>query len=428
LAKAIVVAAPHSGSGKTLVTLGLVRALRNAGYKVASAKVGPDYIDPKFHEAASGRPSINLDLWAMGEQVCGTLLARQAEGLDIVIIEGVMGLFDGPQGAEGSTADLAVALDLPVMLVIDCAHQAQSVAALVHGFQNFRPGVNIAGVFLNRVKSDRHASLLHGSLAACGLPVLGMMRQTDSLQMPSRHLGLVQAQEIQTLEMTLETAASGVSRETKLDFVLQAARNVSNQGGSVAVAIPPLGQTIAVASDAAFAFAYPHLLQDWRTQGAEINFFSPLNDETASPSADAVFLPGGYPELHAGKLAGNQRFLNGLRNHSGMIYGECGGYMVLGDGLTDADGHHHAMAGLLPLETSFARRKLHLGYRQLRALAGPFPQRLRGHEFHYSSILSEGSAERLFEAQNAAGEVLPSMGLRRGKVMGSFAHVISATP
>ncbi len=428
MAKAIIVAAPHSGSGKTLITLGLIRALRNAGYKVASAKVGPDYIDPQFHAAASGRPCVNLDLWAMGKTMCEALLARQAETADIVIVEGVMGLFDGPQGAAGSTADLAMALGLPVLLVIDCAHQSQSVAALVYGFEHFQPEVDVAGVFLNRVKSERHSAMLRQSLAASGIPIVGELRQTDSLHLPSRHLGLVQAQEIQMLEKTLESVAAGVTRETNLDNLLKIATHLSNQSSPSPFQLPPLGQSIAIARDQAFGFAYPHMLESWTRAGASLSFFSPLADEKPEPQADAVFLPGGYPELHAGKLASSHTFLNGLRQYRGLIYGECGGYMVLGDGLIDAGGKRHAMAGLLQLETSFATRKLHLGYRQLETLGGPFPSRLRGHEFHYASVVSENGSDKLFKAFNAAGEALPEMGLRAGKIMGSFAHIISATP
>jgi cobyrinic acid a,c-diamide synthase len=428
LAKALIVAAPHSGSGKTLVTLGLLRALRNAGHKVASAKVGPDYIDPQFHAAATGRDCVNLDPWAMGREGCAALLRHQVEGCHTIIIEGVMGLFDGPDGAKGSTADLAADLGVPVMLVVDCAHQAQSIAALLRGFVAHRKDITIAGVFLNRVKSDRHARLLRESVALLGLPVLGQMRQNDSYHMPSRHLGLVQAQENQDLEGFLETVASGVARETKLDTVLSCAPEFSNQVSKTLTALPPLAQTMAVGRDDAFRFCYPHLLQQWRAAGAEISFFSPLADEAPSSSARAVFLPGGYPELHAGKLASNIRFLKALRGFDGLIYGECGGYMVLGDVLTDADGHAHSMAGLLPLDTSFATRKLHLGYRQLTLQSGPFPTRLRGHEFHYATVVREGDAERLFEAETANGTALPAMGLRRGNVMGSFAHIISAAP
>jgi cobyrinic acid a,c-diamide synthase len=424
LAKALIVAAPHSGSGKTLVTLGLIRALRNAGHRVASAKVGPDYIDPQFHSAASGETCVNVDPWAMGIITCASLLQNEA---DIAIIEGVMGLFDGPDGAKGSTADLAAELGLPVLLVIDCAHQAQSIAALVQGFAKHRPDVNIAGLFLNRIKSDRHAAILHASLADCGIPIIGQLRHNDSFHMPSRHLGLVQAMENQTLEQFLETAAAGVARETFLDRLIQIAEPLTNQAGRRSASLPPLAQNIAIATDEAYSFVYPHLLRAWAAAGSSLRFFSPLANE-APPASDAVYLPGGYPELHAGKLAANTKFLNGLRMFQGLIYGECGGYMTLGSTLTDAQGVEHAMAGLLPLQTSFATRKLHLGYRQLTSLGGPFPKHLRGHEFHYASVIHEGDADRLFEAQTANGNALPAMGLRRGNVMGSFAHIISVAP
>jgi cobyrinic acid a,c-diamide synthase len=422
--RALIIAAPHSGSGKTLVTLGLIRALKNAGHSVASAKIGPDYIDPQFHSAASGNPCINLDPWAMGTSACAALLQNQS---DITIVEGVMGLFDGPDGAKGSTADLAADLNLPVLLVIDCAHQAQSIAALVQGFAQHRPDVRIAGLFLNRIKSDRHAAILHAALAECGIPILGQLRHNDSFHMPSRHLGLVQAMENQSLEHFLETAAAGVARETFLDKLLQIATPLSNQAKSTVNLLPPLAQNMAIASDAAFSFVYPHLLKAWHQAGATLSFFSPLNNEVP-PTADAVYLPGGYPELHAGKLASNTMFLSGLRGFKGVIYGECGGYMTLGESLTDAHGVQHAMARLLPLVTSFASRKLQLGYRQLTSLSGPFPKHLRGHEFHYATIVSEGDGDRLFDAKTANGTALPAMGLRRGNVMGSFAHIIGVAP
>jgi cobyrinic acid a,c-diamide synthase len=419
--RVLLIAAPHSGSGKTLITLGLIRALRNRGMKVASAKVGPDYIDARFHEAASGQPCINLDYWAMGANACK---ARMEEiDADLIIVEGVMGLFDGPDGAKGSTADLAEALGLPIILVIDAAKQAQSVAAVVHGFTTYRPNLNIAGVILNRVASDRHAKMLSASLDS---KILGIMRQNDSAVWPSRHLGLIQAQENQQLEAFIESAASGVSRETFLDKINESATILSNHDIESFTPLPPLAQNIAVAHDLAFAFAYPHLLNDWRKQGAELSFFSPLNNET--PKGEAVFLPGGYPELHAGKIASNSAFLNALRNHKGLIYGECGGYMVLGDAIIEGDGTSHSMAGLLPVTTSFATRKLQLGYRQLKPLNAPWKANLRGHEFHYSTITSKGVAEPLFHASDAAGNDLGTIGQRVGNVMGSYAHVISQAP
>jgi cobyrinic acid a,c-diamide synthase len=427
LAKAFVLVAPKSGSGKTLVTLGLIRAFRNKGLKVASAKVGPDYIDGRFHQAASGQACINLDLWAMGAETCRARLADLARGADLVIVEGVMGLFDGPEGQKGSTADLAEALGLPIVMVADTTGQAQSLAATILGFRSFRPGLNFAGVILNKVASDRHQRMLLENWDRVGLPLLGLLRHSDSHNWPSRHLGLVQAQEIQKLEEFIEDAASGVARETFLDKLFESATTLTNQR-TQPLLLPPLGQRIAVARDLAFGFSYPHVLADWRNQGAELQFFSPVANEAPSKTADAIFLPGGYPELHAGVLAAANTFLEGLRTHQGLIYGECGGYMVLGDALIDANGISHPMAGLLPLTTSFAKKKLHLGYRQLSPLNGPWKQPLRGHEFHYSTIAKQGGGEPLFQVQDAMGTDLGAQGQRIGKVMGSYNHVIGLAP
>jgi cobyrinic acid a,c-diamide synthase len=427
LAKAFVVAATASGSGKTMLTLGLLRAFRNRGVKVASAKVGPDHIDPRFHEAASGRPCLNLDPWAMKREVVASLLSVINHDADLIIVEGVMGLFDGPQGARGSTSDLAQDMGLPIVLVLDASHQGQSIAAHAEGFINHRKGLTFAGLILNRVASDKHAAVLTAALAPLNIPILGVVRRSDSLSWPSRHLGLVQAQENQELELFIETTSLAVARETKLDKLLTLGSEIRPESLQATV-LPPLGQKIAVASDLAFSFAYPHILQGWKKAGAELSFFSPLKDEAPKVDCDAIFLPGGYPELHVGQISQNQQFLNGLRNSKALIYGECGGYMVLGDALIDAQGHSHAMAGLLPLTTSFASRKLHLGYRQLTPLGGPWTKPLRGHEFHYSSIENEGKADRLFKASDATDQGLGEIGLKRGHVMGSYAHIICEVP
>lgn len=427
MAKGIILAAPNSASGKTLVTLGLLRALKNRGISAVSAKAGPDYIDPAFHAAASGKHCINLDYWAMGHSSVNARALEHSSGSDILVIEGVMGLFDGPVGAEGSTADLAIALNLPVVLVVDAARQGQSIAALVQGFRDHQPQLKLAGVVLNRVASDRHEAILRQSLNKIDVNVTGVLRQIDSLEWPSRHLGLIQAQENQQLEQFIETACREVARETFVDNILEQAAKITNQTQEITNRVPPLAQSIAIARDDAFSFCYPHLVEDWRKQGAEISFFSPLADEKPTQSG-ACFLPGGYPELHAGKLAANSQFLSGLRNFQGLIYGECGGYMVLGDQLIDKQGESHAMAGLLPLTTSFAQRKLSLGYRALKSLNAPWAMPMRGHEFHYSTIHSQGEGPPLFHARDAAGSHLGPIGQRVGNVMGSYAHVISAAP
>ena len=427
MAKAIVIAAPSSGSGKTVVTLGILRALRNRGLKVASAKVGPDYIDPRFHEAATGRPCFNLDPWAMNSDTLARYMKHLADAADIVVIEGVMGLFDGPETGGGSTSDLADHFDLPVALVVDCSAMAQSVGAIVNGFAATAKPSRLAAVILNRVASDRHDRVLRSAIPD-SQQIIGSVRRDNALTLPSRHLGLVQASERNDLEGFLEEAARIIAAALDLDALMHLTRPVAN-APAPPEPVAPLGRQIAIASDVAFAFAYPHLLHDWRAGGASLLPFSPLDNEAPSPDADAIFLPGGYPELHAATLAGNSAFLDGLRaaaKRGALIYGECGGFMVLGDYLIDAAGTRHAMAGLLPVGTSFARRKLHLGYRSLSHHGAlPFAQSLKGHEFHYSTLDWQGDGEPLFACEDATGAVLPPAGLRRGNIMGSYAHIIA---
>jgi cobyrinic acid a,c-diamide synthase len=435
---ALMIAAPASGSGKTVVTLGLLRHLRDRGVAVASAKSGPDYIDPAFHAAASGRPCVNLDGWAMRPQTLDALAARQAEGADLLIVEAAMGLFDGAPGpsasGDGSAADLAARFGWPVVLVLDAGGQGFSAAAVLAGFKAFRDDVRIAGVIFNRVGSPRHEAILRRAAGHAGLPVLGLVPRLPALALPSRHLGLVQAGEHAALEAFLAAAGAAIGTAVDVEVLKQVALKSPPfpcGRGDSGSCIPPLGQRIAVAADTAFAFTYPHLLAAWRDAGAEILPFSPLADEAPDQAADAVYLPGGYPELQAGRLAGNRRFLDGLRGAAAQgraVYGECGGYMVLGTGLTDAEGRRHAMAGLLPVETSFAERRLHLGYRRAVLAAatplGPAGTAWRGHEFHYASIRAEGPGEKLFEAWDAEGAPLGFLGRRAGSVFGSFFHLI----
>ncbi len=428
MAKALVVAAPASGGGKTLISMALVRALRMKGLAVAAAKVGPDYIDPRFLEAASGGPAYNLDPWAMRGATVDGLVDLMAHDADLIVIEGVMGLFDGPPRQRGSTADLAARLNLPVVLVMDVSHQAQSAAALARGFTDFRHDVAVSGVILNRTASERHAETCRFALREANVTVLGAVMRDAALALPARHLGLVQAGEHPALEAFIANAAEKLKAAVDLDAIVRLAREP--QGGFQEwQPLAPLGQRIAVAFDAAFGFAYPHLLTGWRRAGADVMTFSPLADEAPPGSADAVFLPGGYPELHAGKLAANTGFLAGLQAaaaRGALVYGECGGYMMLGRGLIDVEGHRHVMAGLLPNETSFAERHLSLGYRHVAHSSPlPFASRLRGHEFHYC-IETGAAGEPLFSATDTSTNEHHHHGSRAGTVMGSWLHVIDA--
>ena len=430
----LIIAAPSSGSGKTLFTLALLRAFKRAGIAAASAKVGPDYIDPGFHSAASGRPCLNLDPWAMRAATLAAAIDRLGAAAEIVVCEGVMGLFDGATAAAGSTADLAALTGWPVLLVIDVRAQAASAAAVVRGFASHRPDVTVAAVVLNRVAGARHADVISEACRAAlpELPILGALPRQDDLIVPERHLGLVQAYEHADLDGFFERAAAVLAAHVDIAAVRALARPARpHRRAAAAPPIPPPGQRIAVATNVAFAFTYPLTLAGWRDGGAEILPFSPLADEAPDAHADAVFLPGGYPELHAGRLAGNHRFLAGLRRtaaRGAAVWGECGGYMVLGEGLIDADGHRHVMAGLLGLETTFAARRLHLGYRRATlARATPFGRagsRFRGHEFHYAAIVREDGGAPLFAIADASGQPLGHAGLMRGAVFGSFIHLI----
>jgi cobyrinic acid a,c-diamide synthase len=434
-ARGLIIAAPHSGAGKTTVTLALIAALKQRGLAVRAAKAGPDYIDPAFHAAATGAASVNLDSWAMAPGLLDALAAHAARDADIFVIEGVMGLFDGAPGVAGrcgATADLAAHFDLPVVLVVDVARQAQSAAALVCGFAAHDPAVRIAAVILNRVGSERHRALVGEAMAATGAPVLGALPRDANVALPERHLGLVQAGEHGDLKNVFARLAAIAEQHFDLDAIIgcAAALKIKSTAGA-GVVLPPPGQRIALACDRAFSFVYPHAIAAWRRAGAEILPFSPLADEPPPERADCCWLPGGYPELHAQTLAAARRFAGGLRRFAktGPVHGECGGYMVLGQSLQDAHGRVHAMTGLLGHSTSFAKRKLHLGYRTARLLSdcvlGRAGATVRGHEFHYATLDCAGDEECLVEIFDAEGRALGTTGARRGRVTGSFVHAIA---
>jgi len=431
----LLISAPASGTGKTTLTLGLIAAMRAQGVKVHGFKNGPDYIDPAFHAVASGLPSYNLDCWAMPESQIGALI-ESADGADIIIAEGSMGLFDGvaTRGAtaKGATADLAALTGWPVILVLDVSGQAQSAGAVALGFAKMRSDVTIAGVVANRVASPRHEAMVRDGLAQAGIPCLGCLPRRPNVELPERHLGLVQAQENAELETILAQAGAFIAEHLDLDAIRAVARPSAIRGEH---RITPPGQRIALAQDVAFSFIYPHLLQGWRDAGAEILPFSPLKDEGPDPQADICWLPGGYPELHAGALAQARHFRDALRAFAQTrpVHGECGGYMALGAGLIDKGGTRHEMAGLLGLVTSYEKRKMHLGYR-IATLHAPIPNLAagglaRGHEFHYSTIIDQPDAP-LASVQDAAGIAVPETGSWRafadgGRVTGSFFHFVA---
>ncbi|MBI6628758.1 cobyrinate a,c-diamide synthase [Pontibaca salina] len=430
--RGLMISAPSSGTGKTTVMLGLLRALSDEGMTVQPFKSGPDYIDPVFHLAACGRASFNLDSWAMSQDLLSAI-TREQQGADISIAEGSMGLFDGvaTRGLSGfgSSAETARRMGWPVVLVLDVGGQAQSAAATALGFRTYMPDLPFAGVILNRVASPRHERLTRAGMERAGLPVLGVLPRRGDLTLPERHLGLVQAVEHPDLDTAIAGYAQFLRDHVDLAAIKAAAQGIkAGPGGTLP---RPPAQRVALAQDAAFSFAYPHVLEGWRRAGAEIIPFSPLNDEAPDRDADLVWLPGGYPELHAGKLAAAEHFRAGLRKHAQTraVHGECGGYMALGQALIDKNGTRHEMAGLLGLVTSYETRKFNLGYRRA-LLNAPLPGHasgaaLRGHEFHYATILEQPDAP-LAQVMDADGNPVPQTGSYVGHASGTFFHLIAA--
>src|SRR5260221_3816676 len=371
----LIIAAAASGSGKPALTLGLLRLLARQGGAVRGCKIGPDYIDPAFHAAASGADCFNLDAWAMRATSLAAVIAA-AQPHDLLIVEGVMGLFDGaalpaPAGAldlaAGSTAQLAAQTGWPVVLVLNVKGQGATAAAVARGLQQHHPAVRVAGVVCNNVGSPRHGEILRQAFAQIDLPLLGLVPRETRLRLPDRHLGLVQAGEHDDLQAFLDAAADHLAEHVDvaaLRALAAAPRDLGPRlapGGDLAQALlPPLGQRIAVARDVAFAFAYPAQLAAWRQAGVEISSFSPLLDEAPDADAAAIFLPGGYPELHAGKLAGNAVFISALHRAAASrtgIYCECGRQINPGGGLVRAGGCRPRMLGSLPGENAFAQRQ-----------------------------------------------------------------------
>ncbi|OWU83909.1 cobyrinic acid a,c-diamide synthase [Oceanicola sp. 22II-s10i] len=414
---ALIFAAPASGAGLSTVTLALLRHLTLTGHDIRGAKSGPDHVDPRLHEVACGRICHNLDAWAMSPE----RIRELASGPELLLIEGAAGLFDGAPDGRGAVADLARMLRLPVVLIVDAGRMAQSVAPLCTGFAKHDPNVRIEGVILNNVGSPPHEAMLRGALKAAGLTVLGALPRHSGIAMP-RRTGPLQADERADLEAVLNRAAEWVAEGTDIDGLLALAAPHATRRSDTR--LTPPAQRIAVARDAAFVQTYPHILADWRRAGAEIVHFSPLANEKV-PDAGFIYLPGGPVQDHAGRMAENGIFVKSLHRaaESVPVHGEGGGYMALGRSLTDATGATHRMADLLDLDVSFATPRLHLGYRHLTDLGGPFGGHLTAHEHHAATTL-RAEGDPLYAAHDATGAALPPMGLRKGHVSGSFANVI----
>ena len=491
--RTIVIAGTHSGCGKTTASLALMAALRRRGLRVQAFKAGPDFIDPGHHERVTARPSHNLDGWMMGREGVMDVFNRHAADADVAVVEGVMGLFDGFSGTdeEGSTAQLAKWLDAPVVLVVDARSMARSAAALVKGYAEFDPALRVAGVLFNRVGSDNHRGLIEDAmLGVPGVEALGFLARDEGLALPSRHLGLVTADDhaldaeaVARLTAWME-AGCNVGRVADLapdtpcatvkDWPEYAAGNgdghdpatpggqaaavanadhITRAKGNTAVAPPTsagesAGGTdgtapantaadattaepicIGVARDRAFCFYYHENLRLLEAAGAELVFFSPLEDAAPPPELDGLYLGGGYPELHARELAANAPMLAGVRALCAAgrpVYAECGGFMYLMQSLTDARGTEHAMAGVLPVRAAMGERFRALGYREAviteATFFGPAWTMLRGHEFHYSSITGMDEVDAVYKVRDRKGWTSLREGYRAGNTLGTYIH------
>ncbi len=451
-----VIAGTSSGVGKTTIAVGLLAALRRRGLRVQPFKVGPDYIDPSHHTAAAGVPSRNLDSWMVPRDALQELFVRACVDVDLAVIEGVMGLFDGFSGLDeaGSTAEIAKLLDAPVLLVMDAGRMARSAAAMASGYARFDPDLRVAGFLLNNVAGEKHYALVREAIEAAGVGrVFGYLPRDPELDLPERHLGLIPAPERPISAGYFETLADLIESHVDLDGLLRAvsgrvgelerggylqpfspspphpvAPSIRSQHSALFPPAPVSRRAvIAVARDEAFNFYYQDNLDLLEAHGAELAYFSPLRDRALPDGAGAVYLGGGFPEMHATELAGNRPLMEAVRRavEEGIpVYGECGGLMYLSEGIVDGDGTRYPMVGAVPGWCSMERKRLHLGYVEVRSKVatplGPAGFVARGHEFHYSLWDGFDPSAGAYSVLNQDGR---PEGFARANVLGSFVHI-----
>jgi cobyrinic acid a,c-diamide synthase len=430
--KAILIAGTASGCGKTSVTLGLMQALARKGLVVQGFKSGPDFIDPGLHRLATGLPSHNLDGWMLSAEEIHRIFRRNHEGCDVSIIEGAMGLFDGigAVSEEGSSAQLAKILDVPVMLVVNARGMARSAAALVKGYAEFDPDLRLDFVLFNMTGSPSHGQILTEAMDGRNVRVLGSLPRLNGLELPSRHLGLVTAEDLDRRQERLNLLADWVERAVDLDALLEALPQCSlpslSDGG---VRMPEI--RIGYARDRAFCFYYEENLRLLRQAGAELVPFSPLEDTNLPPALRGLYLGGGYPELHAAQLAANTAMRDKIRIfcQSGKpVYAECGGFMYLLRSLRDRQGQEHPMCGVFDFACAMEGRHQALGYREVELTTdthlGKVGERARGHEFHYSSLHGDDpAADLVYQVRDRNGKTNADGGYLKGGCLASYVHL-----
>ena len=406
---AFLIAAASSGSGKTTLTIGLLRALRNKGYKVQPFKCGPDYIDPLYHRIACGRDSVNLDTWMQPEQDVKQVFQRYSQDADICIVEGVMGLYDGADGMRGSSAEVAELLGIPVILVINARSMAHSIAPILKGYLTYRPATQIAGVIFNNVGSPRHEQMLRRAAEEVGMPVIGAIPRMKELYSPSRHLGL-DISETERINLLAEKVAEVINNEQLIINNYQPSTLNFNTDSKLSTLNYKLSE-IYIARDAAFNFLYRQTI-DYLCERGEVHFFSPLANETVPQDANLVFLPGGYPEFFLPQLSQSHATMESLRQTRARVWAECGGMMYLSEGIDETD-----MTGLLPFRTTMQGARLHLGYRSM-IIGG---KELRGHEFHYSSIMGTPPPSDI-QLLDAQGQPVETGFYIHGNIYAGYTH------
>ncbi len=418
----LLITATSSGCGKTTFTLGLLRALKRRGLDIASFKVGPDYIDPKFHELASGQPSINLDLYMMSQEHIRDTYARHCKGKDVAVVEGVMGLFDGSKKMQGSSAELAQCLDLPIVLLVNAASSAYSVGAMIYGFAHWQKNIKVAGVVFNRVASENHYRFLCDAAEDAGVKALGYIPKHKGLDVPSRHLGL-SLEELNKLDYFPNEVADLLEEYIDLDYLMElCTKPISVQETKDETSSSQSKNLrIAVASDEAFNFIYPENVRALERLG-EVVFFSPLRDK-ALPEADLVYLAGGYPEFYLKELSDNEIMrssINTFAECGGKIFAECGGMMYLTQAIISEEGEAYPMCGVLNNRATLEQMKLTLGYRQVKFANG---LELKGHEFHYSKLTDDVQEPSIAQQFNARGGEVATPIMRYKNVLAGYTHL-----
>lgn len=431
----LVIGGAASGAGKTTITLALTAALRRRGLRVQCFKCGPDYLDPGYHAAASGRDCHNLDSWMMGSEAVRATFARQSQDADIALIEGVMGLFDGvsPRSDEGSTAAIAKVLDAPVLVALDASGVARTLAALALGLKTFDPHTRVGGFMANRVGSKGHLDLLRQALPG---EILGGLPKSPQLKIPERHLGLQTADRRPWTTEQLAAWAELAEEYFDLDALIALARRAEPWPEEARLDREPhlahrdaKKKRVGIARDRAFHFYYEANLALLRAAGAELVEFSPLDDKELPPDLDAIYIGGGYPELFAEELSrqeGMRQAIAAFAAGGGVVYGECGGLMYLGRSLRTFSGESYEMLGLLPVSVTMHEKLQALGYCEVElqgdSILGPAGTRFRGHQFRYSSLSEEGDVEHLYRLRRRRGGEVLSEGYAQGRVLGSYVH------